>query len=139
MSEYFYGYDISAVLNSNEFPLTDDDDDAEKRVIQIEFPLFKTYRVVKGNKFKKKEKKIKQNTGEDTRGSISVVWHSCTNAMCKKNPNQKKNTLKKNQIRSYGFCVLCWSKKKKNPNPYNTAFTTQQQAFRKQFSLIVIE
>lgn len=76
---------------------------------------------------KEKKKKIKQSTGEDTRGSVSVVWHSCTNAMCKKKKREKKkyNILKtkQKQIRSYGFCVLCWSKKKKpnNPNGYNTA------------------
>lgn len=49
-------------LTVTEFPLNDDDDDAEKHVIQIEFPLFKTYWVVKGNKFKKKKKKRSNKT-----------------------------------------------------------------------------
>lgn len=68
-------------FHDDEFPLNDD---AEKLVTQIEFSLFKTYWVGKGNNFKKKQ--IKQSTDEDTPGS---VWHIFTNAMCR----EKKRTF----------------------------------------------
>lgn len=66
MSEYFCGYDISA----NKFPLKDD---VEKCDARIEFPLFKTYWMVKDEKFEKKKKKKDQRKKKKW-GPISVVF-----------------------------------------------------------------